>query len=80
MEKSEITLDTGKTGPQINHIIEDPDITTLKKVQKTLPRKPYRGPRKPYRGRTGSENTIKRSCSTNTTKRKTDTDPLTTIG
>ena len=31
MEKLEITLDTGKTGPQINHVKEGPDITTLKR-------------------------------------------------
>ena len=30
MEKLRITLDTGKTGPQINHRIENPDITVLK--------------------------------------------------
>ena len=29
MKKLRITLDTGKTGPQVNHIIEDPDSTTL---------------------------------------------------
>ena len=31
-----ITLDTGKTGPQINHITEDPDIKTLKRKFKKL--------------------------------------------
>ena len=31
MEKLGITLDTGETGPQINQITEDPDITTLKR-------------------------------------------------
>ena len=31
-----ITLDTGKTGPQVNHIIEDPDITTVKRKFKKL--------------------------------------------
>ena len=36
MEKLWITLDTGKTGPQIYHIIEDPDITTLKRKFKKL--------------------------------------------
>ena len=30
MEKLGITLDNGKTGPQINHVTEDPEITTLK--------------------------------------------------
>ena len=34
MKKLVITLDTGKTGPQKNHIIEDPDNTTLKKKLK----------------------------------------------
>ena len=31
MEKLGITLDNGETGPQINQITEDPDITTLKR-------------------------------------------------
>ena len=31
MEKLGITLDTGKTGPQMNHVTVDPDITTLKR-------------------------------------------------
>ena len=31
MEKLGITLDTGDTGPQINHVTEDPDITVRKK-------------------------------------------------
>ena len=30
MEKMGKNLSTGKTGPQINHVIEDPDITDLK--------------------------------------------------
>ena len=34
VEKLGITLDTGKTGPQINHVIEDPDITVLRKDSK----------------------------------------------
>ena len=34
MEKLGITLDTGITGPQINHVAEDPDTTTLKKIKK----------------------------------------------
>ena len=36
MEKLRITRDTGKTGPQINHITEDPDIKTLKREFKKL--------------------------------------------
>ena len=36
IEKLGKTLDTGKTGPQVNHIIEDPDITTLKRKFKKL--------------------------------------------
>ena len=36
MDKLETTLDTGKTAPQINHVIEDPDITVLKKRFKKL--------------------------------------------
>ena len=36
MKKLGTTLDTGKTGPQVNHIIEDPDITTLKRKFKKL--------------------------------------------
>ena len=31
MEKLEITLDTVKTDPQTNHIIDDQDLTTLKR-------------------------------------------------
>ena len=34
MGKLGITLDTGKTGPQINHVIEDPVITSLKECSK----------------------------------------------
>ena len=36
MGKLGITLDTGKTGPQINHVMEDPDITSLKRKFKKL--------------------------------------------
>ena len=36
MGKLGITLDTGKTGPQINHVIKDPDITSLKRKLKKL--------------------------------------------
>ena len=36
MKKLGITLDTGKIGPQINNITEDPDITTLKRRFKKL--------------------------------------------
>ena len=36
MKKLGKTLDIGKTGPQVNHIIEDPDITTLKRKFKKL--------------------------------------------
>ena len=36
MEKLGITLATGETGPQINHVSEDPDITVLKKKFKTF--------------------------------------------
>ena len=36
MKKLGITLDTGKTGPQINHVTEDPDITSLKRKFKKL--------------------------------------------
>ena len=36
MEKLGTTLDRGKTGPQINHVNEDPGITVLKKKIKTL--------------------------------------------
>ena len=36
MEELGITLDTGETGPQINQITEDPDITTLKKKFRKL--------------------------------------------
>ena len=36
MKKLGKTLDTGKTGPQVNHIIEVPDITTLKRKLKKL--------------------------------------------
>ena len=31
MKKLGITLETGRTDPQINRIVEDPDITTLKR-------------------------------------------------
>ena len=34
MKKLGITLDTGRTGPQINHVTEDPDITSLKSLKK----------------------------------------------
>ena len=36
MGKLGITLDTGKTGPQINHVMEDPGITSLKRKFKKL--------------------------------------------
>ena len=36
MKKLGITLDTGRTGPQINHVTEDPDITFLKRKFKKL--------------------------------------------
>ena len=36
MGKLGITLDTGKTGPQINHVMEDRDITSLKRNFKKL--------------------------------------------
>ena len=36
MEKLRITMDTGKTDPQMNHITEDPDITILKRRFKKL--------------------------------------------
>ena len=36
MKKLGITLDTGRTGPQINHVTEDPDITSLKRNFKKL--------------------------------------------
>ena len=36
MEKLGITLDTGETGPQINQITEDPDISTLKRKFRKL--------------------------------------------
>ena len=36
MEKLGITLDTSETGPQINHVKADPDITVLKKRFKKL--------------------------------------------
>ena len=36
MGKLEITLDTGKTRPQINHVIEDSDITYFKRKFKKL--------------------------------------------
>ena len=36
MKKLGITLDTGRTGPQINHVTEDPDTTSLKRKFKTL--------------------------------------------
>ena len=36
MGKLGITLDTGKTGPQINHVTEDPDITSLRRKFKKL--------------------------------------------
>ena len=36
MNKLGITLDTGETGPQINQVTEDPDITLLKKRFKKL--------------------------------------------
>ena len=36
MKKLGITLETGRTDPQINRIVEDPDITTLKKNFKKL--------------------------------------------
>ena len=36
MGKLGITLDTGKTGPQINHVIENSDITSLKRKFKKL--------------------------------------------
>ena len=35
-EELGITLDTGRTGPQINHVTEDPDITSLKRKLKKL--------------------------------------------
>ena len=74
MEKLGITLDTGRTGHQINHVTEHPDIIALKrKFQKTFPRNPY------CKG-TGRKNTTKRRCEIDTAKRKTDTNPSTTIG
>ena len=36
MKKLGITLETGRTDPQINRIVEDPDITTLKRNFKKL--------------------------------------------
>ena len=74
MEKLGITLDTGKTGPQINHVIEDPKITVLKKIFKKLFNENH--------SVNGLEvkNTIKRGCKVDTTKRDANTDPLTTIG
>ena len=36
MKKLGITLDTGKTGTQINHVTEDPDITSSKRKFKKL--------------------------------------------
>ena len=43
MEKLGITLDTNKIDPQVNHVIEDSDVTVLKKrFKKTLQRKPHR--------------------------------------
>ena len=36
MEQLGKTLETGKTGPQIKHVTEDPDITTLKRKFKKL--------------------------------------------
>ena len=36
MEKLGITMDTGKTDPQMNHITEDPDITILKRRFKKI--------------------------------------------
>ena len=36
MKKLGITLDTGRTSPQINHVTEDPDITSLKRKFKKL--------------------------------------------
>ena len=36
MKKLGITLDTGRTGPQINHVTEDPDIISLKRKFKKL--------------------------------------------
>ena len=36
MKKLAITLDTGRTGPQIKQVTEDPDITSLKRKFKKL--------------------------------------------
>ena len=36
MKKLGITLDTGRTGPQVNHVTEDPDITSFKRKFKKL--------------------------------------------
>ena len=73
MKKLGITLEMGKTVPQIQQIKEDQDITSLKTKFKKL----YR---KPYGKRTGSKDTTKRRREIDTTERKANTDSPSTIG
>ena len=72
MEKLGVTLDTGKTDPQINNIKEDPDITILTRIFKNLSKN---------NTVIGLEvkNTAKRRQKTDTAKKKTNTNPPTTI-
>ena len=74
MEKLGITLDTVETGPQINQITEDPDITTLKRRFRKLFNENHTV--------NGIEvkNTAKRGRQTDPAEGKTNTDSPTTIG
>ena len=73
MAKLGITLNTGETSSQINHVTGDPDITVLKKKFKKLFNENHT-----VNG-LDVKNTIKRRCKVDTTKRKANTDSLATI-
>ena len=72
-EKLGITLDTSKTGPQKNHVTEDPDITTPKRKFKKLFHENHTVKRLEVKK-------TERGCKIDTAKRKTDTNSSTTIG
>ena len=74
MKKMGITLETGRTDPQINRIVEDPDITTLKRKFKKFFHENHT-----VKG-IEVEIQLKEDANANTAKRKANTDSLTTIG
>ena len=75
MKKLRITLETGKTVPQVHQVKEDPDVTTLK----TKFKKPFNENHTANRLEV-KKKTIKRRRKINTAEKKSHTEPFATIG